>query len=387
MPFEIPTKKIFEDLNEIAQGPLKKNAHLIDQNYSWPAENIQILKDSKLSGLLISKEFGGHGEGLLTMAKACEILGSSCASTSMCFGMHLVGSAVMSAKATKTQQEKFLRPIAEGKHWTTISLSEPGTGAHFYIPLTEMVQKGDSLVINGEKSFVTNGGHADSFVLSAVVPSESRALGQFSCAIIPKDSKGISWGAQWKGFGMRGNSSTNVHLKDVKVPLDYLLGNIGDQLWYVFEVIAPSFLVAMSGTYLGIANAALLETIEHLKNRQYEHSGSSLASFQVLQHRIGELWAQVERTRQLIYSAAALGDNNDPNAPLSIMSAKAEVGECVVSVVNECMTLRGGESYSNSGDMGRHLRDARAAHVMAPTTDILRVWTGRALLGLPILGD
>lgn len=107
MPFEIPTKKIFEDLNEIAQGPLKKNAHLIDQNYSRPAENIQILKDSKLSGLLVSKEFGGHGEGLLTMAKACEILGSSCASTSMCFGMHLVGSAVMSAKATKTQQEKF----------------------------------------------------------------------------------------------------------------------------------------------------------------------------------------------------------------------------------------------------------------------------------------
>lgn len=387
MAFTSPTMKIFEVLNELAEGSLKKNANSIDQNYLWPEENIKLLKDTKLSGLLISKELGGHGEGLLTMAKACEILGSSCASTSMCFGMHLVGSAVMSAKATKLQQDEFLRPIAEGKHWTTLSLSEPGTGAHFYIPQTEMVQKADSLVINGEKSFVTNGGHADSYVMSAVVPSESRTLGQFSCAIIPKDTKGLSWGTPWKGLGMRGNSSTSVQLKDVTISADYLLGNIGDQLWYVFEVIAPSFLVAMSGTYLGIATAALKETIEHLKHRQYEHSGSSLASLPVLQHRLGELWAKVESTRQLIYSAASLGDKNDPSAFLSIMSAKAEVGETVVSLVNECMTLLGGESYSSSGEMGRHLRDARAAHVMAPTTDILRVWTGRALLNLPILGD
>ncbi len=387
MAFMSPTQKIFETLHEIAQGPLQKNARYIDESSSWPEENIQVLKDSKLSGLLISKDLGGHGEGYLTMAKACEILGSSCASTSMCFGMHLVGSAVMSAKATAFHQEKFLRPIAEGEHWTTLSLSEPGTGAHFYIPQTEMIQEGDSLVINGEKSFVTNGAHADSYVLSAVVPSESRTLGQFSCAIVPKNTKGLLWGKQWDGLGMRGNSSTSAKLKNVKVPVDHLLGNIGDQLWYVFEVIAPNFLVAMSGTYLGIAKAALKETTEHLKNRHYEHSGSSLASLQVLQHRLGELWAQVERARQLLYFAAALGDKNDPAAPISIMSAKAEVGECVVSVVNECMTLRGGESYGNSDLMGRHLRDARAAHVMSPTTDILRVWTGRSLLGLPILGD
>jgi alkylation response protein AidB-like acyl-CoA dehydrogenase len=387
MAFQNLKEPVFNTLSDIAENTCRLNAEKVDREFLWPSENIKIIKDSGLAGLLVPKEYGGHGEGLLTMVRACEILGASCPSTSMCFGMHLVGSAVMSAKATKTHEEKFLRPIVAGKHWTTLSLSEPGTGAHFYIPQTKMVEQDASLVLNGTKSFVTNGGHADSYVMSTVVHEENRQIGKFSCAIVPNDSKGLEWDQVWRGMGMRGNASRSVKLNNVSIPKENLLGEIGDQIWYVFEVIAPNFLMAMSGTYLGIATAALNEATEHLKKRSYSHSGESISSFQVLQHRLGVLWAQIERTRQLVYSAASLGDSGDANAVLSIMSAKAEVAECVVTVVNEAMTLMGGESYGYSGAMERHLRDARASHVMAPTTDILRTWTGRALLGLPLLGD
>lgn len=380
------TQSLLELTKELGRK-FRTSSHEIDQKALWPEKNIRDLQDAGLGGLMVSKKLGGRGEGYLAMVMSCEILGEYCASTSMCYGMHLVASKVISAKATSYHEEHFLRPIAEGKHWTTLSLSEPGTGSHFYIPQTQMQLTSDNLIINGQKSFVTNGGHADSYVMSVVSQTAEESIGEFSCVVIPKESQGLNWNQPWNGFGMRGNASRSVTLKNVTVPANHILGNTGEQLWYVFEVVAPNFLLAMSGTYLGIANAALNEATEHLQKRKHSHSGSTLAASQVLQHRLGTLWGRVESTKQLIYSAASRLDNGDTTAMLAILSAKAEVADTTVDVVNEALTLIGGEGYGSTGSMGRHLRDARAAHVMSPTTDLLRTWVGRALLKLPLLGE
>jgi alkylation response protein AidB-like acyl-CoA dehydrogenase len=186
---------------------------------------------------------------------------------------------------------------------------------------------------------------------------------------------------------MRGNSSKALQLKNVPITSNHILGEKGDQLWYVFNVVAPYFLTAMAGTYLGIAVRALEEATATLARRVYTHNGSSLAQVSILQHRLGMLWAKVERTRQLTYSAASLGDKGSESATLSILSAKAEVACCAVDTVNEAMTLAGGIGYQSSGLLGMLMRDARAAHVMAPTTDILYTWVGRALLDQPLLSD
>lgn len=143
----------------------------------------------------------------------------------------------------------------------------------------------------------------------------------------------------------------------------------------------------MSGTYLGVAKRALSEAKTALSKRTYSHNGTALAQVSILQHRLGTLWAKVERTRQLIYHAALLGDRGDESAVLSLLGAKAEVAGCVVDAVNETMTLTGGIGYQSNGLLGMLMRDARAAHVMSPTTDILYSWIGRALLDQPLLSD
>jgi alkylation response protein AidB-like acyl-CoA dehydrogenase len=107
----------------------------------------------------------------------------------------------------------------------------------------------------------------------------------------------------------------------------------------------------------------------------------------VLQHRLGTLWAQLERTRLLCYHAADLADGVAPQAITALCAAKAEVGTAAVEICNECMTLVGGRAYSSGSVLQRLLRDARAAHVMSPTTDLLYTWVGRSLLGLPLLGE
>ena len=358
----------------------------VDRGYVWPEHSIRALGEAGLLGLQVPERLGGHGQGLLALAVLTETVGAACASSAMCFGMHCVGTAVIAAKATRHQEERYLRPIARGEHVTTLALSESGSGAHFYFPQTKLIRHPEGgFVVEGGKQFVTNGGRADSYVTSTLSSAGDAEAGEFSCLVVDGDRPGVAWQDEWRGMGMHGNSSRAVRFERVHVPADNLLGSEGDQTWYVFEVVAPYFLMAMAGTYLGIAQAAVDATIQHLKTRRYSHSGESLGDVPVLQHRLAEMWADVQKARGLIYGAARLGDLGDPQSLPHILVCKAEAGDAAVRVTNEALTLCGGAAYREDGLLSRLLRDARASHVMAPTTDLLKQWAGRALLGLPLL--
>lgn len=370
---------------DIALNVTAKHAEDDDRESRWPAETMEALASVGLTGLHVPRELGGHGEGMAGLVAISEILAGESASAGLCFAMHCVGTAVLAAKATHHQREHYLRPIARGEHLTTLALSEPGTGAFFFYPETAASRSGDDIVVSGRKGFVTNGGHADSYVVSTAPFAGNGEEGQFNCIVIDRDRPGASWEGEWNGFGMRSNDSRTLVLDGVRVPARNLLGDPGDQLWYVFEVIAPYFLMAMAGTYLGVAQAAFDDARTHVGRRRYAHSGELLGASPVVAHRLGDLFITLEATRQLVYSAAAKGDAAAPDALAAILAAKAAAGDAAVHIANEAMTLCGGAAYRENGRLARILRDARAAHVMAPTTDLLKTWVGRSLLKLPLL--
>lgn len=377
--------KAVEKAQIVASDVLASRAEETDREARWPAKGIRALLDAGLGGLVAPADAGGWGLGLEALARVCEALGVHCASTSLCFGMHCVATAVIGAKATATQTSDYLVDIAAGRHVAGLALSEPGTGSHFYLPQTQVRRRGDRLVLDGSKSFVTSGGHADSYVVSVVADDGVAGLGKFSCLLVDADAEGLIWGPPWRGLGMRGNASRNLELRGVEVPADHLLGEEGDQIWYVFEVVAPYFLVAMAGTYLGIGSAALNRARRHLASREQSHSSEPLGHVSVLQHRLGKLWGRLEAARRLVYHAGAASDGGREDSLHAVLAAKAEVADVVTETVNEVLTLLGGSGYQEGDAMSRHLRDARAAHVMSPTTDLLRTWLGRSLLDLPIL--
>lgn len=358
-------------------------ADTIDAQGHWPARNLEALAAEGLMGLTAPAHVGGHGQGLLGLAVVTETLGQACASTAMCYGMHCVATAVIAAKATAFHEEAFLAPIAAGRHLTTLALSEAGTGSHFFLPQTVMERDGESYLVSGQKVFVTSGGHADSYVVSTSASDEA-AAGEFSCLVVGAGTPGLEWGGPWQGLGMRGNSSRSLHLRRARVPASHLLGEEGDQVWYVFEVVAPYFLTAMAGTYLGVAQAALTQALQHVKSRRYTHSGQALADVELVQHRIGQLWIEVEKCRLLLHHAARLGDLGSSDALTAILASKADAARTAVALTNEALTLCGGSAYRDNSTLARLLRDARASHVMAPTTDMLLQWTGRSALGMPL---
>lgn len=386
-PWEGGGQSILKKAEEIATSVLAKNAASVDRDARWPEEGMRTLLAEGFGGLVVPKQYGGKGQGMLMMARVCETISRECASTGICFGMHCVGSSVIAANATDVQRESFLTPICEGKHITTLSLSEAGSGVYYYLPQTSLVSVSrDQYAISGEKVFVTNGGCADSYVVSAVSGDPDAPAGQFSCVVVPGESQGLSWGSNWNGFGMRGNSSRMMTLDGVLVPRSNLLGREGDQIWYIFNVITPFFLIAMASTYLGVAASALDEARAHILSRRHVHSGA-LSQAPIIQHRFGALWCMLERTRRLVYGAAASFDNGEQDSLTAIMASKAEVAESAVAIVNEAMTLTGGRGYAETSKLSRHLRDARAVHLMSPTTDLLKIWIGKSLLGVPLLAD
>lgn len=374
-----------DTVEEITVQSIEPMSEKVDRDYIWPVHSMDALAKAGLMGLQVPEQFGGHGQGLLALAVIAETIGKSCPSSALCFGMHCVGTAVIAAKSTPHQQDKYLRPIAEGKHITALALSETGTGAHFYLPETTLTAEGNDYRIHGTKQFVTNGGFAHSYVVSAVAGGGMAQKGDFSCVVVDHDTPLMEWLQPWRGFGMHGNSSRGMRLHGATVPPSQLLGNEGDQVWYVFEVVAPFFLMAMAGTYLGIAQSALDAAGEHLRSRKFSHSGESLRDFETLQTRYADMWISVEKTRALIYEAARRGDMGDPDALPFILACKADAGDTAVRLANDAMTICGGMAYSENSRVSQMLRDARASHVMSPTTDLLKIWVGRSLLGLPLL--
>lgn len=370
---------------DVGSSVLAEECDGVDEGGQWPERGMRALAEAGLTGLHMPERVGGLGQGMTALAAVTEELGRHCSSTAMCFGMHSVAANVLATKASDDQEERFLRPIAEGRHICSLALSEPGTGAHFFLPRTQFRRDGDEIVLDGEKSFITSGGHADSYVVSAVPPGEELDPGAFSCFVVEKDRAGLEWKQDWQGFGMRGNSSRGLALNSVRIPAENLLGAEGDEIWYVFEVVAPYFIVAMAGVYLGIAQAALDSTVEHLKSRRHDHTGQTLSTVPVLSHQLADMWIQVERTRQLVHHAARLGDEGDSRAPLALFASKADVAEMAASVTQLAMILSGGRGYGRNSAIGRLMRDAQAAHVMAPTTQLLKSWLGRSLLDLPLL--
>ena len=186
---------ILESVQKIASTIVGPNAEQVDCDGAWPEEGIRALQMASLGGLTIPEEFGGLGQGSFGILKVNEILGQECASTAMCYGMHCVGAAVISAKATPDQIERYLLPIVEGSHLTTLSLSESGSGSHFYIPDTKLeASSAEIYKVNGSKTFVTNGSHADSYVISTVAAEDDAPVGQFSCVVVSDHAEGLNWG-------------------------------------------------------------------------------------------------------------------------------------------------------------------------------------------------
>lgn len=182
---------------------------------------------------------------------------------------------------------------------------------------------------------------------------------------------------------MAGNSSIAMEFDEVEISAEDRIGEPGGGGDLVFNVVAPVFLVGLASVNVGIAAAAQTAAVEHVKSRAYP-DGGTLAEIQSIQHVIADMDLAVRQARLLVHEAARLGDAADPSALVPIMEGKIAATEAATKVTQLALDACGGRAYGPSLPIERHLRDARAGAVMAPTNAVLRNWIGKALAGLPV---
>ena len=348
----------------------------VDRELRFPQEGLDALAEAGAFGLLIGPDHDGAGGGLTALAEACETIGGACASTGMAFLMHSVAAATVaggSGPAAPALLERLGRDALG-----TLAFSERGTGAHFYAPELAVERHDGGLRLSGRKSFVTSGGHAD--VMLVLVQGEAEGL---DCYAVEKTAPGVSFEGRWEGLGMRGNSSIAVQFDDVALGPDALIGEPGAGAGLVFGVVAPTFLVGLAAVNVGIAQAAVSAAIEHVSSRHYA-DGSALAEVQVIQQGVADADLQTRSARAALRDAARLGDAGDEGALVPLMEAKVLCTDTAARITQAALELCGGQAYTPSLPIERHLRDARAGAVMAPTNGVLRTWAGKALLGLQV---
>jgi len=371
-------ENVLESTREVASGVIAGRAAEVDRGRDFPAENLKALAAAGALGLVVPAEHGGAGGGLTALAEACEAVGAACASTGMVFLMNEVTAATV-ALGGGDRAAELLPRLAGGEAIGTLAFSERGTGAHFYNPELRAERANGSVTITGRKSFVTSGGHADHYLVLVQVETEGTADAYLVDGRDPK----VSFDGAWAGLGMAANSSIAMELAGATVGDADRIGAAGAGTDLVFSVVAPFFLVGLSAVNVGIASAAATAATQHAANRRYP-DGSSLAEIQYVQHLITDMDLATRQARLLVQSAAALGDAGDESALVSIMEAKVASTEAAVAVTQKALEATGGQGYTPSLPIERHLRDARAGSVMAPTNAVLRNWIGKALAGLPV---
>jgi alkylation response protein AidB-like acyl-CoA dehydrogenase len=369
---------VLADLTSTAQTTAREHAVSVDRDRAFPRATIDALAAGGALGLMVPEASGGAGGGLGSLAEASAALGAECASSAMVFLMHSVTAATIAAGGGD-QAGDVLSAMGRGDFLGTLAFSERGTGAHFYAPELRAERANGEVRVSGRKTFVTSGGAAH--VLLLLVQGE--AEGTADAFLLRSDQPGVSFDGTWDGLGMAGNSSVAMELDNVAIDAAARIGAPGGAIDLIFTAVAPFFLVGLAAVNVGIALAAAAAATTHAASRLYP-DGTNLAEVQTIQHAIAEMDIAARTARLLVQEAARLGDVGDDAALVTIMEAKVAATDTAARVTQTALEMTGGQGYTRALPFERHLRDARAGAVMAPTNAVLRTWIGKALAGLPV---
>jgi alkylation response protein AidB-like acyl-CoA dehydrogenase len=369
--------------NVVAQEVLSRHADDVDRSARWPAESVAALGQSGLLGLTVPKEFGGAAEGPRTFAGVTCMLAEHCASTAMIYLMHVCATQVIGTAQHFGQRSTVLQAVAQGRHLSTLAFSEKGSRSHFWAPVSQALANGDTHLLSAEKSWVTSAGRADSYIVST--RSAGRAEPTTSTLYcVPKETPGLTVVGKWDGLGLRGNASAPVRLEAAAVPISWRVSEEGEGFAVMMNPVLPWFQLGSAAVCVGVARAATQGTRQHLLTSRLEHLGQTLADLPNLRARLAQMQIAVDVQQAFLEHVAAHMESRVPDTLLAVLKCKAAAAEAALHVTDLGMRTCGGAAFSRHLPVERNFRDARAAGVMAPTTDVLHDFIARACLGMPL---
>lgn len=386
-------KELRATLIELCETEMRANAKRSDDELLYPRRNLELLGEHGFLGLCVPEEYGGLGENHVAFAMTAETIARyGCASTAMCYVMHMGAVAAIMLRPTPALIDKYIRPLNSGKIGT-LSYSDPETGSHFWYPVSSRAERlNGGYRINKKASWTTSGGFADFYVVQTTSP-DFRGYDDLSVFVVDKEDVQAQ-PALWDALGLRGNQSGPIQVENVEIPGDQIVGPVGDGASSNDEAVDPWFLIGSSSCWNGIALGAVDIAKRHTTRKKHVDVGMRVADYPTIQDYVGEAVMDTNACRLFVYSVAqacdrATDDNRRTLQPGETARAdylhwlwqiKFEAAKNTAHVVDKMLHACGGSGYKRDMELERYLRDAKAGWVMGPTNEVLRQFVGKAVL-------
>jgi alkylation response protein AidB-like acyl-CoA dehydrogenase len=387
-------KELRESLIELCERELRANAKRSDDELSYPRRNFELLAENGFLSLTVPEEYGGLGENHVAFSMVCETLARyGCASTAMCYVMHIGAVSTIMLRPTPELVDKYIRTLDSECRIGTLSYSDPQTGSHFWYPFSSGAERTNGgFKVNKKSSWTTSGGFADFYVVQTTSPDFS---GYDDLSVFVIDGNDVqAQPSLWDALGLRGNQSGPIQVEDIEVPADQIVGPVGDGASSNDEAVDPWFLIGSSSVWNGIALGTIDIAKRHTTRKRHVDVGMRVADYPTIQDYVGEAVMDTNACRVFVFSVAEAMDRATDNntrvlSPGETARAdylhwawqiKFEAAKNVAHVVDKMLHACGGSGYKRDMELERYVRDAKAGWVMGPTNEVLRQFVGKAVL-------
>ena len=378
MDFELSEEQLLIRgmVKEFAASEVAPIAAEIDRNHRFPEESIPKLAKLNLLGVPYPEEFGGAGADNVSYVLVIEELARVCASTAAIVSGHTsLGTWPIFEFGTSAQKEKYVINLASGSMLGAFAITEPGAGTDAAAGKTTAVVDGDEYVLNGSKIFITNGGYADVYIVTAMTDLAAGTRG-ISAFIVEKDAPGFSVGEKEHKMGIKASSTTPLYFSDCRIPKDALLGKEGKGFNIAMAALDGGR-IGIAAQALGIAQGAFDASIAYAKERV--QFGKPLAALQAIQWMIADMATDIDAARLLVYRAAWMKDQGLPYGTAASM-AKLFASEASTRVADRAIQIHGGYGYTESYPVERAYRDAKITELYEGTSEVQRLVIAGSLL-------
>jgi alkylation response protein AidB-like acyl-CoA dehydrogenase len=326
-------------------------------------------------GLDKPEEYGGQGGDYATsLVLAEEIVHARCGGLAMGIAVHTdMAMPPILAFGTEEQKQEWVVPAIRGEKILCLGITEPDAGSDVAGIKTRAVKDGDEYVINGSKTYITNGHRADVIVLVTKTDPDAGYDG-FTLFLVPMDAPGVVREQKLQKLGMHASDTALLAFQDVRVPESAVLGQVGKGFYHIMWELQGERLIGAAGAVAG-AQHVFEQTLEFAKERKA--FGRSIGQFQVIRHKFAEMATKIETARQMVYMTAWRVQNGDyPVREISI--AKLYASRIAVEVADECIQIHGGAGFMKEYGVERVWRDLRLNRIGAGTDEIMLEVIGRS---------
>jgi len=370
-------EKMFVDqLRKMVDDKVAPRAAEIDEKEEFPWDLKKIFQDMGLLGLSVPERYGGTDQGHLFTCLAVEEIARACVSSSLIVQGQSLGWEPILIGGSEEQKKKYGPMVSSGEVLISYALTEPGAGSDSAAMATRAVKKGNKYVINGTKCFITNGPVADLITLFAMTDPQKGVKG-ISAFIVPTKSPGFSVAKWEKKMGIKGSPTGELVFEDVEVPEENLIGQEGKGFLYAMLTLDTSRPV-IGAQACGVARGALELAIKYAKERV--QFGKPIGNFQGIGWMLADMAAELDAARSLVYQAARLIDDNNPNKSYLSAASKLIASNAAMKITTDALQIAGGYGYMREYPFERMMRDAKITQIYEGTNQIMKLIISREIL-------